>query len=147
MNYNQLNAEEQRVILHKGTEAPYSGKFYKHKEDGVYTCRQCNTPLYKSNSKFDSGCGWPSFDDEILGSVKRIMDADGRRVEIVCAKCGGHLGHVFEGEMLTPNNTRHCVNSVSIDFEPIVNENIEKAYFAGGCFWGESNQKAQEPNN
>ena len=136
MNYNQLNEEEQRVILYKGTEAPYSGKFYEHKEDGVYTCRQCNAPLYKSSSKFNSGCGWPSFDDEILGAVKRVSDADGRRVEIVCAKCGGHLGHVFEGEQFTAKNTRHCVNSVSIDFEAIKNDNIQKAYFAGGCFWG-----------
>ena len=136
MEYNQLNEEEQRVILYKGTEAPYSGKFYEHKEDGVYTCRQCNAPLYKSSSKFNSGCGWPSFDDEILGAVKRITDADGRRVEIVCAKCGGHLGHVFEGEQFTTKNTRHCVNSVSIDFEAVKNNNIQKAYFAGGCFWG-----------
>ena len=138
MNYNTLNPEEQRVILHKGTEAPYSGKFYDHKEDGVYTCRQCNAPLYNSTDKFNSGCGWPSFDDEILGAVKRVTDADGRRVEIVCASCGGHLGHVFEGEMITPKNTRHCVNSVSIGFEKEDKEEVtlSSAYFAGGCFWG-----------
>jgi peptide methionine sulfoxide reductase msrA/msrB len=135
-NYNKLNQEEQRVILHKGTEAPYSGKFYEHKEDGVYTCRQCNAPLYKSNSKFSSGCGWPSFDDNIEGAVKRIPDADGRRVEIVCTSCGGHLGHVFEGEQFTPTNTRHCVNSVSIDFINNNNSEYKKAYFAAGCFWG-----------
>ena len=138
MNYNTLNPEEQRVILHKGTEAPYSGKFYDHKEDGVYTCRQCNAPLYNSTDKFNSGCGWPSFDDEILGAVKRVTDADGRRVEIVCASCGGHLGHVFEGEMITPKNTRHCVNSVSIGFKKESKDETElsSAYFAGGCFWG-----------
>ncbi|MEA3497488.1 MAG: bifunctional methionine sulfoxide reductase B/A protein [Campylobacterota bacterium] len=136
LKYNPLNSEEQRVILSKGTEAPYSGKFYKHKEDGTYICRQCNAPLYKSSSKFDSGCGWPSFDDEIQGAVKRVTDADGRRVEIVCATCGGHLGHVFEGEQFTLKNTRHCVNSISIDFQPANNNKIQKAYFAGGCFWG-----------
>jgi peptide methionine sulfoxide reductase msrA/msrB len=134
MNYNKLTPEEEYVILHKGTEAPYSGKFNDHNGDGVYTCRQCNTPLYKSSSKFKSGCGWPSFDDEIENAVKRVPDADGRRVEIVCAKCGGHLGHVFEGEMFTPKNTRHCVNSLSIDFKE--SNEYPKAYFAAGCFWG-----------
>ena len=136
MNYNKLNQEEKRVILDKGTEAPYSGKYYDHKQDGVYTCKQCNTPLYKSTSKFDSGCGWPSFDDTIKDAVKRVPDTDGRRVEIVCNNCGGHLGHVFEGEQFTSKNTRHCVNSISINFEEIQNNNIQKAYFAGGCFWG-----------
>lgn len=116
MAYNKLTPEEAHVILDKGTEPPYSGKFYKHDEEGVYTCRQCNAPLFNSVDKFESGSGWPSFDDEIVGAVKRITDADGYRVEIVCANCGGHLGHVFEGEGMTPKSTRHCVNSLSIDF-------------------------------
>jgi peptide methionine sulfoxide reductase msrA/msrB len=136
MNYNKLNEEETQVIIHKGTQRPFVGKYYNHKEDGTYTCKQCDTPLYKSSSKFDSGCGWPSFDEEIQGSVKRVLDADGRRVEIVCAKCGGHLGHVFEGEQFTPKNTRHCVNSISLNFKPNTNSDYKKGYFAGGCFWG-----------
>ncbi len=117
MEYNELTPEEIRVIENKGTEYPFSGKFNDFYEEGIYTCRKCNTPLYKSEDKFTSGCGWPSFDDEIEGAVKRVPDADGRRIEIVCANCGGHLGHVFEGEGFTPKNTRHCVNSVSLDFK------------------------------
>ena len=114
--FNILNEEEKRVILNKGTEYPFTGKYESHFESGVYTCRQCAEPLYRSSAKFHSGCGWPSFDKEISGAVKRMPDADGSRVEIVCAKCGGHLGHVFEGEGFTPLNVRHCVNSVSLDF-------------------------------
>ena len=115
-DYNELNAEEQRIILRKGTELPGSGALLKNKEPGSYLCRRCNAELYKSADKFESGCGWPSFDDEVAGAVQRVPDADGRRVEIVCNNCDGHLGHVFEGERMTEKNTRHCVNSVSIVF-------------------------------
>lgn len=136
MKFNKLTPEEQYVILNKGTERPFTGIYDKFYEEGTYHCKQCDAALYNSDSKFKSGCGWPSFDDEIEGAVKRIPDQDGRRTEIVCANCNGHLGHVFEGEGFTDKDTRHCVNSVSLKFVPADIEGTETAYFASGCFWG-----------
>jgi peptide methionine sulfoxide reductase msrA/msrB len=137
MKFNTLSKEEQYVIINKGTERPFTGEFTDHFKRGTYLCKQCNAPLYKSDSKFHSGCGWPSFDDEIKGAIKKTLDADGSRTEITCATCGGHLGHVFYGEGLTDKDTRHCVNSISMLFvEEVAHTTTAKAIFAGGCFWG-----------
>jgi peptide methionine sulfoxide reductase msrA/msrB len=142
MNFKKLTPEEEQVIVYKGTERPFSGKYEDFWEKGTYVCKRCGASLYRSESKFDAQCGWPSFDDEIPGAVKRQTDADGHRTEILCANCGAHLGHVFEGEGFTPKNTRHCVNSVSLDFNPAgtvkpgTGIKTDTAVFAGGCFWG-----------
>ncbi len=140
--FNPLTPEETRIIVHKGTEAPFTGKYNKYFESGIYHCRWCNAPLYRSIDKFKSDCGWPSFDDEIRGAVKRSPDADGERVEIQCAKCSAHLGHVFTGEKLTKKDTRHCVNSISLTFIPDIkpktkekSPTLETIVLGGGCFW------------
>ena len=137
MKYNELNSAEERVIVHRGTERPFSGKYYQNKENGTYICKRCGATLYRSEDKFDAHCGWPSFDDEIPGAIKRVPDADGRRTEIICNNCGAHLGHVFTGEKMTGKDIRHCVNSISLNFIPAQEKvQTKKAYFAGGCFWG-----------
>jgi len=135
MKFNELTTEEERVIIHKGTERPFSGEFYSYDKSGTYLCKQCDAPLFNSEDKFDSNCGWPSFDDEIDGAVNQIKDADGVRTEIICNNCGAHLGHIFAGENYTDKNIRHCVNSISLNFIP-EKPKFETAIFAGGCFWG-----------
>lgn len=133
-----LSSLEKSVLIDKGTERAFSGKYVHSKTEGVYTCKICDTALYISTDKFDSRCGWPSFDDAIEGAIKETRDADGRRTEITCANCGAHMGHVFKGEGFTAKNTRHCVNSISLNFKKkkATQSTLEKAYFAGGCFWG-----------
>jgi len=147
---NPLTPEEERVIVYGGTEAPFTGEYWDFKGKGIYVCRRCGAPLYRSEDKFDSHCGWPSFDDEIPGAVVRRADPDGQRTEIICARCGAHLGHVFVGERFTAKDTRHCVNSTSLKFIPAQATAVasgsseaesdlpktETAVFAGGCFWG-----------
>lgn len=130
--FNKLTAEEHNIIINKGTERPFTGVYNKHYEKGTYTCKQCDQPLFESSAKFDSKTGWPSFDDAIDGAVEEVRDYS--RMEIVCSRCKGHLGHVFRGEGFTPKQTRHCVNSLSLNFVP--EGGFSKAYFAGGCFWG-----------
>lgn len=128
MAMNKLTAEEERVIVHKGTERPFSGEYEDFYRDGIYICRRCNSPLFTSRAKFDAGCGWPSFDDSFPNAVKRSRDPDGRRIEISCANCGGHLGHEFLGEGFTEKNTRECVNSLSIRFVPAGQEAPETVH-------------------
>tara|TARA_B110000003_G_C16651820_1_gene534544 strand:+ start:4260 stop:5102 length:843 start_codon:yes stop_codon:yes gene_type:complete len=133
--FSDLTPEEKHIIKNKGTEAPFTGEYNEHFEAGIFICRACENPLYESNTKFNSGCGWPSFDDEIEGAITRYEDLSGGRIrtEICCAKCDGHLGHVFEGEQITVKDTRHCVNSLSISFKPYAQ--LQKATFGAGCFW------------
>jgi peptide methionine sulfoxide reductase msrA/msrB len=139
--YNPLTLEEQRIILHEGTERAFSGKYHNFHEEGIYTCKQCDQPLFKSESKFDSGTGWPSFDDAIPGAIREVPD--GSRTEIECSYCGGHIGHVFRGEGFTDKSTRHCANSLALNF--VAKADQEKAIFAGGCFWGVEHHMERMP--
>lgn len=136
MPKKQLTPYESWVIDHKGTERPFSGLYVNTSTPGVYTCKKCEAPLYRSEDKFHSHCGWPSFDEAIPGAVRELADADGMRTEILCEACGAHLGHVFRGERMTEKNTRHCVNSVSMDFQPKKVPGARSIVLASGCFWG-----------
>ena len=136
MEYNKLTNEEKRVIIDKGTEMPFTGKYVDFHENGSFTCKRCGAVLFKSGDKFDSHCGWPSFDDAIPGTVKKLPDPDGIRTEIECANCGAHLGHVFYGEGFTSKDTRYCVNSISLNFTSAESNKLDTGFFAGGCFWG-----------
>ena len=142
--WKALSEEEQRVIVDKGTERAFTGEFHDHKAAGTYLCKRCGNPLFASDHKFDSRSGWPSFDTALPGAVREVSDADGQRVEIVCAQCGGHLGHVFRGEGFTSEDTRHCVNSVSLDFQS-AGAGPARAWFAGGCFWGVESLLEDQP--
>jgi peptide methionine sulfoxide reductase msrA/msrB len=143
MGYKKLTPDEERVILNKGTEPPFTGKYVNSHDEGTYNCKQCGAPLFKSGAKFDSKSGWPSFDEALPGAIERIPDTDGIRTEIQCANCGAHLGHVFTGEGFTDKDTRYCVNSISMDFQK--RPKTEDAYFAGGCFWGVEYLMAKAP--
>jgi peptide methionine sulfoxide reductase msrA/msrB len=142
---NVLNNNEKAVIIDKGTEQAFTGKYYDNYRAGLYLCRQCNAPLYRADDKFKSGCGWPSFDDELPGAIKQLKDADGRRIEILCSKCGAHLGHLFSSENFTPKNSRHCVNSISMRFVDAKSPQYGRAIFGGGCFWGIEYYLQQQP--
>jgi peptide methionine sulfoxide reductase msrA/msrB len=143
--FRKLTPDEERVIVNHGTEMPFIGKYCEHFEPGLYVCRRCGAPLFRSDDKFRSHCGWPSFDDELPGAITRSSDPDGIRTEVSCNFCSGHLGHVFNGEGYTRKDVRFCVNSISLDFEPASMPGFRRAIFAGGCFWGVEYYLQQAP--